>query len=113
MPGIRALSSLGTLAAAGAQRVELARQSAALARGGVLVNRVLGGHLIQALRRLAQLRLGLLHITGGHGGVEALDLFLDQFLAIAIARTPLEVLADTLLGGNRMGHCEISCRFRK
>src|SRR5688500_10374144 len=92
------LSCLGT-ALRGFSGVQTLRQSAALAGGGVLVDRVLGRDFIQPLRRLAQLCIRLLPVAAGQRRGEVLHLLLELFLAITIARTGFDVLADTLLGG--------------
>src|SRR5437870_4302523 len=81
----------------GAGGVEASRHSAALSRGGVLVDRALGSDSIQSRRQFAQLRLGLLRI--GQRGHESLELIFDPLFARAIASAVFEVLSDALLGG--------------
>src|SRR5580704_2875061 len=88
----------GTGARAGfAHRVEPFGKPAALAGGGVLVQRALGDGLVQTRSDGAKLGLGLVQIATGGGDGESLQLDLDQFLACAIARPQLDVLAYAFL----------------
>src|SRR5262245_21738436 len=76
--GLRTGARLGTGGRLGrAGGVEPSRQPASLARGGVLVDRVLGGHLVERLGDDPQLRFRLLPVALGQGGLVSLELVLD------------------------------------
>src|SRR5436190_20990649 len=83
----------------GAGGVETPGESASLAAGGVLVDRVLGRDLVQPLGHVAQFRLGLLEIAAAQGAQVRLDLVLEQVLAGAVSGAALDALTDSLLGG--------------
>jgi hypothetical protein len=87
---------LGT-GALGFQGVELAHQSAALAGGGVLVDRVLGGNLVETLHGLGQFNLGLFDVAGGQGSMESLDLLLECVFAEAVEGAAFDALPNTFL----------------
>ena len=91
-------------ATAGLERVEPLGQPAATTGGGVLVDRPLHRDLVQAGRHLIQLGLGLFGVAAAEGSRECLHLGLEQFLARPVAGVSPDVLADALLGGNRMSH---------
>src|SRR5215204_5429896 len=104
--GLATLALGGGLGGAtgGDEYIQALGKPASLARGSVLVDRPLGSSLIQTLRGLTELFLGLVDIVPTEGGGEALDLILHQLLAGAITRTALGCLTDAFLSGKRMGH---------
>src|SRR5580704_19345811 len=80
---------------AGLEGVEAKGQPAALAGGGVAVDRSLDGDFVEANDDLVQCFGGLLGVVGGEGGAEGFDVGLQKLLAGSVARVALFGLSDS------------------